>query len=364
MWIWQQENWPAFSWDRQRIEPLLRATRFLQGKLYGSSMLLDEANSTLDNVLANILYSSDIEGERVNAHSVRSSLAHHLGIEDGMTYAVDKKTEGLVASALDAIENLDQPLSLERLLHWHALLFPAGSGLLYPIVGGQLRSGPVQVVSGRLEKPVVHFEGPDSASIADDVDAFLQWFNDSRNDPELDPLLRAGIAHLRFLTLHPFEDGNGRIGRLIMDLALAQAESNTVRLYAMSRTINIHRQDYYQVLENTQRGELDITAWLSWFIDMLRASIEETLAVIDKTVFKTRYWQQFDAAQIGAEQIKVLNRLLDGDFSDGINNSQYKAVAKVSRATATRHLAQLVELGYLLACPGGGRSARYGLNRL
>lgn len=364
MWIWQQENWPAFGWDRQQLDPLLRDVRFLQGKLYGSSLLLDTTTSTLDNVLANILYSSDIEGEKLNARSVRSSLALHLGVDNELAWPVDQKTEGLVASALDAIENLDQPLTRERLLHWHALLFPDGAALFHPIAGGQFRSGPVQVVSGRLDKPLVHFEGPASEAVDGEVDAFLRWFNTSGDDRQIDPLLRAGIAHLWFLTLHPFEDGNGRIGRLIMDLALAQAERNTVRLYAMSRTINTHRRDYYQVLEQTQRGELEITGWLSWFIDMLKASIEETLTVIEQTVFKTRYWQRFGRSALGGEQVKVLNRLLDGDFSDGINNSQYKAVARVSRATATRHLAQLVELGYLVINPGGGRSTRYSLPAL
>ncbi|MBV8042209.1 Fic family protein [Pluralibacter sp.] len=216
-------------------------------------------------------------------------------------------------------------------------------------------------MSGRIDKPIVHFEGPAASVIHAEIAQFIQWFNDSQHDALLDPLLRAGIAHLWFLTLHPFEDGNGRIGRLIMDLALAQAEGNTVRLYAMSRTINKHRQRYYEVIEQTQKGDVDITRWLIWFVEMLQLSVQEALTLIEQTVFKARYWQHFEQSRLNAEQIKVLNRMLDGDFSDGINNSQYKAVASISRATATRHLAQLTSLGFLEANNAGGRSTRYKL---
>ena len=288
MWIWQQDNWPAFSCDQEQLSPLLRHINFLQGKLYGSSQILANASTTLDTLLANILYSSDIEGERLDVRSVRSSLATHLGIDEKITYPIDKKTEGLVESALDAINNLDTPLTPERLLHWHASLFPVDTGLIYTIVGGQFRTGPVQVVSGRIDRPVIHFEGPDATAIDTEMAAFIQWFNNSRHDAIQDPILRAGIAHLWFLTIHPFEDGNGRIGRLIMDLALAQAEHNTVRLYAMSQTIREHRKDYYSIIEKTQCGNMDITAWLRWFIEMLQISLERTLALIARTVFKTK----------------------------------------------------------------------------
>ncbi len=361
MWIWQQPLWPEFTWDPAPLAPLLRDTRFLQGKLYGSSQVLNSAQTTLDTLLANILYSSDIEGERLHAGSVRSSLATHLGVDDELTWPVDKRTEGLVESALDAINNLDEPLTAQRLLHWHSLLFPPEEKLFNAIKGGQFRTGPVQVVSGRIDKPVIHFEGPDAMRVPGEMEAFLHWFNTSRHDTQADPILRAGIAHLWFLTIHPFEDGNGRIGRLIMDLALAQAEHNTVRLYAMSRTINTHRKEYYAVIEQTQRGDMVLTPWLNWFVCMLRASIEETLGLIDQTLFKTHYWQRFNQAALNHEQIKVINRMLDGDFQDGINNSQYKAVARVSRATATRHLAHLVEQGFLVGNEGGGRSTRYSL---
>ncbi|MFU0920555.1 Fic family protein [Kluyvera sichuanensis] len=364
MWIWQQKEWPAFHWDRQQLSPLLRETQFLQGTLYGSSQIADAAQTTLDAILANIIYSSDIEGEKLNAHSVRSSLAVHLGVQTDLPYPVDKKTEGLVESALDAINNLDAPLNETRLLHWHRLLFPENHAILHTIVGGKFRDGPVQVVSGRIDKPVIHFEGPEASRINVEISAFTAWFNESRRDTTLDPLLRAGIAHLWFLTIHPFEDGNGRIGRLIMDLALAQAEQRTVRLYAMSRTINERRKAYYEVIEKMQKGELDITVWLTWFLNTLKASIEQTQELIAQTVFKAKYWRFFDASSLNAEQVKVLNRMLDGDFELGINNTQYKAVAGVSRATATRHLAQLCELGFLQTGEAGGRSVRYKLPQI
>lgn len=361
MWIWQQKAWPQFQWDSASLSPLLRETQFLQGNLYGSSQIIDTTHATLDTILANIVYSSDIEGEQLNARSVRSSLATHLGIQNELPCPVDKKTEGLVESALDAINNLETPLSEARLLHWHHLLFPGNGTVLHHVVGGKFRDGPVQVVSGRIDNPVIHFEGPDADKVAAEINAFTSWFNESRHDITLNPLIRAGIAHLWFLTIHPFEDGNGRIGRLIMDLALAQAEQRTIRLYAMSRTINERRKAYYEVIERTQKGELDITGWLDWFIKTLKASIEQTQDVIARTVFKAKYWRYFDASLLNVEQVKVLNRMLDGDFEMGINNNQYKAVTGVSRATATRHLAQLNEQGFLQTGEAGGRSVRYKL---
>ena len=364
MWIWESDKWPCFTYDLQKLLPLLREAVFLQGDLYGSNKALDIIEKKgLNTILANIIYSSDIEGEKPDVRSVRSSLANHLGISEEISYPVDKRTEGLVESALDAINNPDEPLSITRLLKWHALLFPAGDSLFNKTEGGSFRQGAVQVVSGRLDKPVIHFEAPPAECVNEEVTAFTAWFNESRKNTETDPILRAGIAHLWFLTLHPFEDGNGRIGRLIMDLALAQAENSTVRLYAMSQTINEYRKEYYDVLEFAQRQDTDITRWLVWFVNTLIISVNTTRSKINRTLEKTKYWNRFDQNRLKAEQIKVLNRMLDGDFSDGINNRQYMSVAKVSRASATRHLAELVEHRYLTESEGGGRSSRYCLNK-
>lgn len=361
MWIWQGQDWPNFTYDIRQLQPSLHRAIYLQGKLNGSSRAVDHGGLTLDAILANIIYSSDIEGEKLDARSVRSSLANHLGLTEEVTFPTDKHTEGVVESALDAINNLAAPLTLERLLKWHGLLFQR-EGLWHQVQPGCLRPGPVQVVSGRLDKPVVHFEAPPAQAIDREIERFILWFNTSQHDVLLDPILRAAIAHLWFLTLHPFEDGNGRIGRLIMDLALAQAENTTVRLYAMSQSINDQRKEYYHVLEHTQRGTLDITTWLVWFCDTLGNAIQHALDQIALTMAKVRYWAHFDQGMLKVEQAKVINRLLEGDFADGINNRQYMAVAKVSRATATRHLAELVEQNFLVAGNAGGRSARYRLN--
>jgi len=362
MWIWQQPTWPEFTFDFQRLQPFLRQAVYLQGKLNGSSRAIENSGLTLDAILANIIYSSDIEGEKLDARSVRSSLANHLGISDEVTFPTDKRTEGLVESALDAINNLAEPLSVARLLKWHALLFPV-EGLFHRIQPGRFRDGPVQVVSGRLDKPVIHFEAPPGETVLCLIEKFIRWFNASRHEKHLDPILRAGIAHLWFLTIHPFEDGNGRIGRLIMDLALAQAENTTVRLYAMSQSINEKRKEYYLILEQTQRGGLDITVWLEWFTQTLSYAIEQSLTQIERTMAKVLYWSRFDQGILTAGQARVINRLLEGDFADGINNRQYMAVAKVSRSSATRHLADLVEQGFLVTGSEGGRSARYRLNK-
>lgn len=264
MWIWQHSNRTHFRFNNNTVIPLLIDTRFVQGMLYGQSQMLPEnSTSALDSILANIIYSSDIEGEKLNVFSVRSSLATRLGIVEEKTYPTDEKSEGFVRAALDAINNLDEPLTQERLFQWHSLLFPEGHSILNPITSGKYRTGIVQVVSGkRIDKPIVHFEAPPPESIETEMALFLDWFNKTRVHYEPNLIIRAAIAHLWFLTIHPFEDGNGRIGRLIMDLALAQAENKTVRLYAMSKTINEHRQEYYDVIENTQKGDGDITLWL------------------------------------------------------------------------------------------------------
>jgi Fic family protein len=364
MWIWQQADWPNFIWDEKVIEPKLRDIRFHQGMLLGkmSSQPKDQRQSMLDTLLANIIHSSAIEGEKLNAFSVRSSLANKLGLSEDKPFPTTERTDGLAEIMLDAVENLDSPLSLERILQWHQRLFPEGYTLFNPVIGGRLRGDePMQVVSGRIDKPTVHFEAPSRDVLESELDVFIRWFNDSREDPALDPLLRAAITHLWFVTLHPLDDGNGRITRLLTDLALAQAERQSVRFYAMSVAILANRKSYYEILEQSQKGELDITAWLMWFLNTLGETFANVLEEIDQTVFKTNFWRNVDQTRLSSEQVKVLNRMLDGDFDQGINTSQYHKVAKVSKPTASRHLAALVELGCLVQSDAGGRSTRYKL---
>lgn len=374
MWIWQEADWPNFTWQSDVLAPLLRQVHFNQGLLLGrmSHQSKDEAlHTTLDTLLANIIHSSAIEGEKLNAFSVRSSLANKLGVSESEPYARSEQSDSLADLMLDALpsstESLKAPLSLNRILHWHSLLFSGDASQSYlsnDILVGQLRGeSPMQVLSGRIDRPTLHFEAPGRDRLEADLAGFIDWFNQSLLDESLDPILRAGITHLWFVTLHPMDDGNGRLTRLLTDLALAQGESQSIRLYAMSVSILESRQSYYDVLESVQKGQLDITDWLVWFLQTLNQSLLKTLADIEQTLAKTRYWQGFDQTQLSSEQSKVLNRLLDGDFEQGINSSQYQKVAKVSRATATRHLAYLIELGCLVKTVAGGRSTRYKLNR-
>lgn len=363
LWIWQQENWTDFRWNEQQLSPKLRQCWKLLGELFGSTrgQLLDP-QSSLNVLLENILSSSAIEGESLNAFSLRSSLAKRLGVTLENPYPTTDRSEGVSDIMLDALENWQQELTLARLLQWHQWLFPEKS-VLGRISVGQLRGDePMQVVSGRLDRPRVHFEAPPRSDLEQELTHFLTWFNQSRYQTQLDPLLRAGICHLWLLTLHPFDDGNGRITRALTDLALAQADQQTVRLYAISTVILQKRNAYYEVLEQTQKGTSDITAWLDWFLDVLQQALQQSLAKIHRTLAKSRFWQLHAQDELLDAQKKVLNRLLDGGemgFENGINASQYQKVAKVSKATATRHLTELVEKGLLQKTAAGGRSTRY-----
>ncbi|RGP53295.1 Fic family protein [Pseudomonas abyssi] len=364
-WIWQRPEWPAFTWQADALAAPLRACVQAQGTLLGMAGAVDRADELLgqlDTLLQNIITSSAIEGETLNVASVRSSLARRLGLEPDSKPS--PRSEGAAELLLDATRNIDRPLTLERLFGWHRQLFPDEALPLYSAMHvGELRGDePMQVVSGRLDRPRVHFEAPPRAGLEAQLERFVQWFADSRADSQLDPLLRAGIAHFWFVTLHPFDDGNGRLTRAITDLALAQADGQAIRLYAMSASILDDRSGYYRVLEASQKGGLDITEWLQWFLATLLDSLRQAIARIDRLLTKARFWQHHRNDGLSAEQTKVLNRLLDGGergFADGISASQYQAVAKVSKATATRHLADLLEKGCIEKLPGGGRSTRY-----
>ncbi|VVM79193.1 hypothetical protein PS662_02227 [Pseudomonas fluorescens] len=370
-WIWQKPEWPNFNWQAERLAPLLRDCVQAQGRLMGMASSVGDSLSTqseLDVLLQNIVTSSAIEGEQLNVGSVRSSLARRLGLEPVASDQVSKRSEGLAQLMLDATQHFAEPLTVSRLLDWHEWLFPEQDTALAarPIRIGALRGDdPMQVVSGRLDRPTVHFEAPPRRGLERQLDTFLVWFEASREQANLDPLLRAGIAHFWFVTLHPFDDGNGRLTRTITDLALAQGEAQAIRFYAMSASILEDRSGYYRVLENSQKATSDITEWLEWFLRTLLRSLQQAMARIESVLGKARFWQAHRESGVSAEQVKVLNRLLDGGergFADGISAAQYQAVAKVSKATATRHLAELMEKGCLQRLPGGGRSTRYQIN--
>ncbi|MEN5242060.1 Fic family protein [Pseudomonas atacamensis] len=370
-WIWQQPDWPDFNWQAERLAPLLRKCVQMQGRLLGMAGSVGDsmsAQSELDALLQNIVTSSAIEGEQLNVGSVRSSLARRLGLEWVDRDSVSQRSEGLAQLMLDATHGFDEPLTLARLLEWHTWLFPAEEAMFSarPILVGTLRGDePMQVVSGRLDRPTVHFEAPPRQGLEQQIERFLSWFEASRDQVSLDPMLRAGIAHFWFVTLHPFDDGNGRLTRTITDLALAQGEAQAIRFYAMSASILEDRAGYYRILESSQKATLDITEWLTWFLQTLLRSLQQAITRIDSVLGKTRFWQAHRESDLSAEQIKVLNRLLDGGergFEQGLSAGQYQAVAKVSKATATRHLAELLDKGCLQRLPGGGRSTRYKIN--
>ncbi|OPB20099.1 Fic family protein [Pseudomonas fluorescens] len=370
-WIWQHTDWPHFHWQPGRLAALLRECGQAQGKLLGMLGSVTQAVSAqneLDALLQNILTSSAIEGEQLNVGSVRSSLARRMGLEATKDGQVSRRSEGLADLMMDATEQFAQPFTLARLMSWHHLLFPepeAGFATRELSVGALRGNEPMQVVSGRLDRPTVYFEAPPRHGLEHAVEDFLEWFETSRNQPELDPLVRAGVAHFWFITLHPFDDGNGRLTRAITDLALAQGEHHAIRFYAMSASILEDRAGYYTALESSQKATLDITDWLEWFLKTLLRSLQQAMTRIDRVLAKSRFWQQHRGVSLCVEQVKVLNRLLEGGergFEQGISAAQYQAVAKVSKATATRHLADLLEKNCLVRLPGGGRSTRYHVN--
>lgn len=368
-WIWQQPDWPTFSWKNRQLAPLIRDINLLQGKLQGSTGTIeDSANlqSEMDALLQNAINTSAIEGEQLNVDSVRSSLAKRLGMDQTGLTPGTPETEGLANLLLDATRNPQRALTTKRLLNWHQALFPTGGSALTPIQVGELR-GPdlMQVVSGPIGKQTVHFEAPPRQDLEYELEAFINWFNQTHDEPDLDPIIRAGIAHLWFVTLHPFDDGNGRLARAITDLAMAQAEHQSVRFYAMAATIMENRKAYYDVLEKTQRGDVDITTWLEWFVCMLKQTMQSAEQKINHVLQKAKFWQRHSQTVLNKRQIKVLNRLLDAGpegFEGGLNARKYMSLTKVSKATSTRDLTELVERGCLVQQSGGGRSTSYEIN--
>lgn len=365
MYIWEQADWPQFRWDDTVLRPKLDRIRLLQGRLLGRAEAAPEQadlDVEMDALIQNAIRTSEIEGEHLDVGSVRSSVARQLGLEHaGVGNRATPISESLVALLLEATRHPDAPLSLEQLCHWQAMLFPEGSGPPGTIQIGDLRGEqPMQVVSGRIDRPKVHFEAPPRSRLASELVVFVEWFNQPPG--ELDTLLRAGIAHLWLITLHPFDDGNGRVTRAVTDRALAQAEHQSVRFYSLSAAIMARRSAYYDHLEQTQKGDLDITRWLVWFLDTLDVALNQALASIDRVLGKTRFWQRHATTVLSERQIKVLNRLLDTageEFEHGINARKYQSLAKVSKATATRDLVDLLEKECLEKLPGGGRNTRY-----
>lgn len=361
-WIWEDKNWPNFKWDDEILMPICREIHLKIGSLGTKAGMAGKDISImaeLDSLLKNILKSSEIEGENLDVHSVRSSLARRLKIKEKFQ-PVTAKTEALAELQFDIFRKTDETVSLKRLYGWHKLLFPETE--VRDIKVGKFRGNvPMQVVSGRIDKPKIHFEAPPKKILKKEMETLLKWFNSTRNG-SLDPLIRAGIVHFWFVTIHPFEDGNGRLARILSELALAQYENRTLKLYSVSSVIFDHRKEYYSVLEKTQKGNLEITEWLKWFLDIVNLSISESLKNIDKTLSKKRFWEKNYNKEFYPDQKKLLNLMLNSDserFENGVSAKQYQKINKVSKATATRHLSELLEMGCLYMLPGGGRSTRY-----
>ena len=363
MYIWEHSQWPAFTWDGQALSRLLGQVAREQGRLLGNIEALgfelrNEAHLRI--LTEDVLKSSEIEGEKLQPDQVRSSIARRLGLDVAGLVPADRDVEGVVEMMLDATQNYTQPLTINRLFDWHASLFPTGRSGMTRIAVGQWRTdekGPMQVISGPYGKEKVHYEAPPASRIPAEMERFLDWFNNPGNT---DSLLVASLAHLWFVTIHPFDDGNGRIARAIADMALARSESSKQRFYSMSAQVRRERKEYYQILERTQKGELDITPWHSWFLECMRRAIEGSHETLGAVLQKARFWERFAKQPFNERQIKVLNRLLDG-FEGKLTTSKWAKLAKCSQDTAYRDILDLIEQGALQKNPGGGRSTSYSL---
>ena len=369
--IWQRSDWiegpaPHFRWQSAELES---QTSKLQHSL--REFLPPEAGLTpdaqlqvqIDTLVQTAIRSSEIEGEVLDARSVRSSVVNKLGLATaGVTASGTAQTDALAELLITATTQLDRPVTLAMLFEWQAALFVNPDPLRSINIGGLRGDGPMQVVSGRIDRPRIHFEAPPGNVLQAELRRFLDWFN--HPPAGLNHYIRAAITHLWFVTLHPFDDGNGRVTRALADRALAQGENNAVRFYSHSAAIMAKRSEYYALLESTQKGTLEITPWLNWFITTLIEAVALSKNRFDQVMIKTRFWQRHAQTVLNEREVKVLNRLLDSygeEFVEGINATKYRALAKVSKATATRELADLVNKGCLVKLPGGGRSTRYAL---
>jgi Fic family protein len=363
MYIYELPDWPEFHWDRERLAEPLAAVRHNQGRLIGHMEALGfnlRQEAVLQTLTADVLKSSEIEGEKLDPEQVRSSIARRLGMDIGGLKPADRHVEGVVEMMLDATRNYDQPLRVERLFAWHASLFPTGRSGMHKIRVGAWRddsNGPMQVVSGPIGKEHVHFEAPPAERLDREMKGFLDLFN---RPPDVDEVLKAGLAHLWFVTIHPFDDGNGRIARAIADMTLARSEKSSQRFYSMSAQIRQERGAYYDILKHTQKGPLDITPWMEWFLGCLSRAIDGAKIVLAAILNKARFWEYVAAIPINDRQRFVLNRLLDG-FEGKLTTSKYAKLAKSSQDTALRDILSLVERGVLARNPEGGRSTSYSI---
>ena len=361
-WIWQYDEWPHFCWSNDSIIASLVRVREKQGRLLGlmDGLGFDAQNaSSLEVMIEDVLRNSEIEGLLLNAENVRSSVARHLGLDIGGLSHSDHYTEGVVKVMMDAVQQADTPLTEQRLFDWHAALFPTGRSGITSITVAAWRTGeePMLVVSGAMGKEKIHYEAPPSDDVPYQMQRFIQWFN---SEPTTDPVLKAAIAHLWFVNIHPFDDGNGRLTRTLTDMLLARADGSPRRFYSMSAAILRDRNNYYDMLEYMGRHGLDITQWLLWFLQTMGKAIEKAIETTQRAIQKSLFWQKHCTVALNERQIKVINRLWDG-FEGKLNTSKWAKMTKTSAATALRDIQDLVDKGILCRAEEGGRSTNYKL---
>ncbi|MDR0968986.1 MAG: Fic family protein [Lentimicrobiaceae bacterium] len=360
--IYQRKNWTNFTWDYSKIAVVLGEVHNLQGKLSGTMNALGfslKSEAMLETLTLDIMKSSEIEGEKLNKKQVRSSIARRLGMEMGGLAFVNRDVEGVVEMLLDATQNYTQELSEDRLFGWHSALFPSGRSGLYKIEVGKYRTGEMQIVSGMLGNEKVHFEAVLAENVKPEMDKFINWVN---KKSKIDAVLKSAIAHLWFVTIHPFDDGNGRIARAISDMLLARSDGSSQRFYSMSNQILKERKKYYSALEKTQYGDADITLWLNWFLNCLKNSLINTESVL-KTVFrKANFWEKHKNTKLNERQRLMINNLFE-DFFGKLTSSKWAKITKTSSDTALRDIKDLIEKGILQQEKEGGRSANYTLQK-
>jgi len=361
MYIHEREQWPEFNWEPGKLTVLLADARLSQGRLLGRMEGLGfelREQATLQTLTEDVVKTSEIEGEKLDLETVRSSLARRLGLNIGALRPIDRNVEGIVEIMLDATRRHDKPLTQERLFGWHGALFPTGRSGLQRITVGAWRgkeSGPMQVVSGFIGREKIHFEAPGYDRVQGEMAAFLKWFNAER---QTDLVLKSALAHFWFVTIHPFEDGNGRIARAIADMLLARSEKSAQRFYSMSAQIQQERSAYYKVLEKSQKGTLDITVWLEWYLNCLKRAINASDKLLETVLVKDRFWKRHTGEALNERQRKVINRLLDG-FEGKLTSSKWARLAKCSQDTAGRDINDLLERRILGREQAGGRSTSY-----
>ncbi|MCL2289863.1 MAG: Fic family protein [Bacteroidetes bacterium] len=358
--IYQHENWINFTWDYSKIAVVLGEVRNLQGKLLGTMNTLGfslKSEAMLETLTLDIMKSSEIEGEKLNRKQVRSSIAKRLGLEVGGLESIDRNVEGVVEMLLDATQNYTEDLSEDRLFGWHSALFPSGRSGMYKIEVGKYRTGEMQVVSGAMGLEKVHYEAIEAKNLKVEMDKFIHWINEKS---QIDLVIKSAIAHLWFVTIHPFDDGNGRMARAISDMLLARSDGSSQRFYSMSNQILKERKRYYSALEKTQHGDSDITFWLNWFLNCLKSSLLNTEVVLKSVFRKAKFGEKHKDTQLNERQRFVINRLFD-NFHGKLTSSKWAKMTKTSSDTALRDIKDLIEKGILKQDEAGGRSTNYEL---